>query len=59
LKKKIERRRKLLLLENRNPKQQKELRILEEELEDLPVTETTEAIRAMEIIRKAAKNSVV
>jgi hypothetical protein len=30
---------------------------LEEELEDLPVTESPEAIKAIEIIRKAAKRN--
>lgn len=52
---KIQRRRDLLSLEDRNDKQEKELISLEQELEDLPVTESPEAIKAIEIIKKAAK----
>lgn len=54
---KIKRRRHLLSLEKRNDKQEKELISLEEEMEDLPVTESPEAIKAIEIIRKAAKRN--
>jgi predicted ATP-binding protein involved in virulence len=54
---KIQRRRRLLSLEKRSEKQQEELMTLEEELEDLPVTESPEAIKAIEIIRKAAKRN--
>lgn len=57
MEKKIQRRRQLLSLDRRSDKQEKELMALEEELEDLPVTESPEAMKAIEIIRKAAKRN--
>lgn len=54
--KKIERRRSLLKKDNRTKKEEAELEQLEEELVELPVGETQEAIKAMEIIQKAAKH---
>ncbi len=54
--KKIERRRSLLKKDKRTKKEEAELEQLEEELVELPVGETPEAIKAMEIIQKAAKH---
>ena len=53
---KIARRRSLLKKEKLNQSEVSELENLEEELIDLPVGETPEAIKAMEIIQKAAKH---
>jgi predicted ATP-binding protein involved in virulence len=53
---KIERRRTLLKMEKRTKTEEAELEKLEEELVELPVGETPEAIKAMEIIQRAAKH---
>ncbi|MBK8563356.1 MAG: AAA family ATPase [Saprospiraceae bacterium] len=53
---KIARRRSLLKKEKLNQSEASELENLEEELIDLPVGETPEAIKAMEIIQKATKH---
>ncbi|MCB0521711.1 MAG: AAA family ATPase [Lewinellaceae bacterium] len=53
---KIQRRRSLLKKDKRTKKEETELDKLEEELVELPVGETPEAIKAMEIIQKAAKH---
>ena len=53
--KKIRRRRDLLRLQKRNEEQEKELASLDEELQDLPVTESYDALKAIEIIKKAAQ----
>ena len=54
--KKIERRRSLLKKDKLTKKEETELEQLEKELVELPVGETPEAIKAMEIIQKAAKH---
>lgn len=53
--KKIRRRRQLLRLDKRTEKQEKELASLDEALGNLPVTESPEALKAIQIIKKAAK----
>lgn len=53
---KIERRRSLIKNDHRTSAEEAELEILEKELVELPVGETPEAIKAMEIIQKAAKH---
>ncbi|MDZ4681140.1 MAG: AAA family ATPase [Saprospiraceae bacterium] len=55
---KIERRRAILKKDKRSKKEAAELEKLDEELVGLPVSESPEAIRAMEIIQKAAKHYV-
>ena len=45
----------MLRLQKRNEEQEKELASLDEELQDLPVTESYDALKAIEIIKKAAQ----
>ncbi len=55
---KMARRRALLRKDNLSSAEQKELAQLEGELEDLPVSESWEAIKAMDIIKRAAFNQI-
>ena len=50
----MNRRRKLLLKEERSEKETQELEKLEEELDEIPVVESEDALKALEIIKKAA-----
>ncbi len=51
----LDRRRELLRKDKRTAKEEAELKRLEEGMSEIPVAETPEAIRAMDIIQKAAK----
>ncbi len=53
----LDRRRALLRKDKLTPKEKAELKRLEEGMGEIPVAETPEAIRAMEIIRKAANRT--